>query len=46
LWADGRAYWATCGSHVTAGLKTIRKNGKWAEVVGVYDYATGRKISS
>lgn len=44
LWADGRSYWATCSSHVNRGLASIKKNGKWAEIVCVYDYATGRKL--
>jgi hypothetical protein len=35
LWADGRAYWATCDGHKALGLRTIRKNGKWAEIVSV-----------
>lgn len=45
LWAGGRAYCPTCESHVTLGLEKIRENGKLAEIVGVYDYETGRKVT-
>ena len=34
LWADGRAYWATCTAHKAKGLATIKSNGKWAEIIG------------
>jgi hypothetical protein len=35
LWADGRAYWATCNTHKALGLRTIRANKEWAEIVSV-----------
>jgi hypothetical protein len=39
LWEDGRATWHTCAGHKALGLKTIRKNGRWACIVSV------RKVS-
>jgi hypothetical protein len=35
LWAGGRAWWATCDAHKGLGIKTIKRNGKWAEIVKV-----------
>ena len=35
LWADGRACWSTCEAHKELGVQTIRKNGKWSEIVSI-----------
>jgi hypothetical protein len=38
LWADGRATWPACSKHKLRAEKDIKKNGKWACIVGWRKY--------